>query len=135
MHSSHLSKQCVFRYISFIFDIYWFFFQIHHVLLYSIEGSFNPPCSKLDAFLKANWGNYNISSARRASKAVKHVSIFLKRIQGLKDQQWDNIHKATLENHEAAKLADSAEEDCEGYGSDDEDELLDPLYDDIPMHN
>lgn len=62
---------------------------------------------------------------------VKRASVFLKRIQGLKDQQWDDIYKITLENHEAAQLADSAEQGGSGT-SDDDDELLDPLYDEIP---
>lgn len=65
---------------------------------------------------------------------VKRASVFLKRIQGLKDQQWDDIYKIALENHrdEAANQVDSEEV---GSGTSDDDELLDPLYDEIPARS
>jgi hypothetical protein len=61
---------------------------------------------------------------------VKRATVFLKQIQGLKDQQWDDIYKSALEDHKATQLADSAEQGGSGT-SDDDDELLDPLYDEI----
>jgi hypothetical protein len=61
---------------------------------------------------------------------VKRATVFLKRIQGLKDQQWDDIYKTALEDYEAAQLADSVKQGGSGT-SDDDDELLDPLYDEI----
>ncbi|KAH9983363.1 hypothetical protein BJV74DRAFT_797447 [Russula compacta] len=60
---------------------------VHHILLYSTEGTFNLPCSKSGAFSKANWGNYNVVSQKGTVTSVKHASVFLKRIQNLKDQQ------------------------------------------------
>jgi hypothetical protein len=112
-----------------------FFFQVHRVLLYSTEGKFQPPASKRGAFSKANWGDYDVVSQRGTVTTVKRSSVFLKRIQGLKDQQWDDIYKTAMENREGglAKVADSAE----GNGTDasDDDELLDPLYDEIPARN
>jgi hypothetical protein len=55
--------------------------------------------------------------------------------QGLKSQQWDDIYKIMLENHEAAQLAVSVEDG--GLDTNDlaNDELLNPLYDDILMGN
>jgi hypothetical protein len=73
-----------------------------------------------------------VASQRGGVTIVKRASVFLKRIQGLKDQQWDDIYKIALENHEAAKLVDSVEG---GSGTSDDDELLDPLYDEIPGCN
>jgi hypothetical protein len=100
--------------------------------LYSTEGSFKPPRSKAGAFSKANWGNYDVTSQRGGVTTVKRGSVFLKRIQGLKDQQWDDIYKTALENYEDAKLVDSADGAGSGASDDDDDELLDPLYDEIP---
>jgi hypothetical protein len=110
------------------------FFQVHRVLLYSVKGSFQPPRSKAGVFSKANSGDYNAASQRGVVTTVKRASVFLKRIQGLKDKQWEDIHKAALEHDEAAKLVISAEGNDEGDTSE-EDELLDPLYDEIPARN
>ncbi|KAF8488759.1 hypothetical protein F5888DRAFT_1893246 [Russula emetica] len=105
---------------------------VHHALLYSMEGTFKPPQSKSGAFSKANWGDYDVLSPRGAAITVKRASVFLKKIQGLKDQQWDDIYKTAREIH--AKRVNSTEDDDEGGESDtsDDDELLDPLYDEVP---
>lgn len=97
-----------------------------------MEGTFKPPQSKSGAFSKANWGDYDVLSPRGAAITVKRASVFLKKIQGLKDQQWDDIYKTAREIH--AKRVNSTEDDDEGGESDtsDEDELLDPLYDEVP---
>ena len=69
---------------------------------------------------------------------VKHASVFLKRIQGFKDKQWEDIYKTALESHEHVKQVVSVEcisgEDGPDT-SEDDDKLLDPLYDDIPENN
>ena len=75
-----------------------------------------------------------MASQRGGITTVKRAFVFLKRIQGLKDEQWDDIYKIALENHEVANLDDSAEEGGSGT-SDDDDDLLDPLYDEIPARN
>ncbi|KAF8488564.1 hypothetical protein F5888DRAFT_1910766 [Russula emetica] len=105
---------------------------VHRALLYSMEGTFKPPQSKSGAFSKANWGDYDVLSPRGAAITVKRASVFLKKIQGLKDQQWDDIYKTAREIH--AKRVNSTEDDDEGGESDtsDDDELLDPLYDEVP---
>ncbi|KAF8492953.1 hypothetical protein F5888DRAFT_1806402 [Russula emetica] len=105
---------------------------VHRALLYSMEGTFKPPQSKSGAFSKANWGDYDVLSPRGAAITVKRASVFLKKIQGLKDQQWDDIYKTAQEIH--AKRVNSTEDDDEGGESDtsDDDELLDPLYDEVP---
>ncbi|KAH9963670.1 hypothetical protein BJV74DRAFT_799718 [Russula compacta] len=73
---------------------------VHCALLYSTKGSFNPPHLKPGVFSKANWGNYDVVSQKGTVTAVKHASVFLKRIQALKDQQWIDIYATALENHE-----------------------------------
>jgi hypothetical protein len=116
----------------------YFFFQVHRVLLHSIEGKFQPPASKAGAFSKVNWGDYDAVSQRGTVTTVKRSSVFLKRIQNLKDQHWDDIYKAAIENCEggSAKRGNSVEGNDEGTdASDDDDELLDPLYDEIPAYD
>ena len=44
-----------------------------------------------------------------------------------------SIYKTALENYKDAKLVNSAKEG--GLGASNDDELLDPLYDDIPTYN
>jgi hypothetical protein len=113
------------------------FFQVHCVLLYSIDGTFKPPHSKAGAFSRANWGDYEKLSKRGAMAVVKRATVFLTKIQGLSDHQWDDIYMAALENNERAKQVDSAEcvsgeDGVSADESEDDDELFDPLYDDIP---
>jgi hypothetical protein len=84
---------------------------------------------KAGAFSKANWGDYEVASQRGTVTTVKRASVFLKKIKLLKAQQWDDIYKTALEYHNVAKPAESVDEED---GSDDDDELLDPLYDEIP---
>lgn len=75
-------------------------------------------------------------SQKGAVTTVKRASVFLKRIQALKDQQWDDIYKIAMENHETTTQVDSAGgDDKDGSGTSSEDELLDPLYDEIPACN
>ena len=107
------------------------------MLLYSIEGTFNPPYSKASAFSKANWSDYEATSQCGVVTTVKRASVFLKRIQGLKDQQWDDIYKIALENHKGVKQVDSSSEDgSDTSGDRDDDELFDPLYNEVPgTHN
>ena len=121
--------------IIYFFLLFTFFvlFQVHRVLLYSTGGSFKPPRSKSGAFSKANWGDYDAASQRGTTTTVKRASVFLKRIQGLKDQQWEDIYKTALENHELGKLVDSADGDEQGSDDSNDDELLDPLYDEMPV--
>ena len=139
-HSLCPSKQCVPCYTLFFFNqltaVFTFFFQVHRVLLYSTGGKFQPPASKAGAFSKMNWGDFDVVSQRGVVTTVKRSSVFLKRIQGLKDQQWDDIYKAAIENREGdSKRGDSANGNDEGDASDDDDELLDPLYDEIPAYD
>lgn len=100
--------------------------------MYSTDGIFNPPRLKSGAFSKANWGDYDVVSPKGTATTVKRASVFLKRIQDLKDQHWNDIYATAMEIHKA----DSKEVDSEGdegsLGTSSEDELLDPLYDDIP---
>lgn len=54
----------------------------------------------------------------------------------MKDQQWDDIHKAALAMQERGKQADMGRDEGgtgeeSGDDSDDDDELFDPLYDEI----
>ena len=83
-----------------------------------------------------NWGDYTAESQQGVRTIVKRATVFLKKIQNLKDQQWDDIYKTAMENDERLKRlgADSgeciSEEDKSAVESDD-DELLDPLYDEI----
>ncbi|KAH9959515.1 hypothetical protein BJV74DRAFT_799944 [Russula compacta] len=107
-----------------------FLFWVHCALLYSTKGSFNPPRSKPGAFSKANWG-LNVVSQKGTVTAVKHASVFLKRIQALKDQQWIDIYATALENHEMDDEVGSGGDGVRS-GTSSKDELLDPLYDDIP---
>ncbi|KAH9980711.1 hypothetical protein BJV74DRAFT_898106 [Russula compacta] len=104
---------------------------VHHALLYSTKGSFNPPRLKPGVFSKANWGNYDVVSQKGTVTAVKCASVFLKRIQALKDQQWIDIYATALENHEMDNEVGSGDDGVR-LGTSSEDELLDPLYDDIP---
>jgi hypothetical protein len=111
--------------------------QVHRVLLYSIEGTFKPPRAKSGAFSKVNWGDYEAvesSHQRTRSITVKRATVFLNRIQTLKDQQWDDIYKTALENNERIKRINSGEcisEEDNSADESDDDELLDPLYDEI----
>jgi hypothetical protein len=107
-------------------------FQVHRVLLYSIDGTFRPPSSKTGAFSKSNWGDYQTASQRGVVKTVKRASVFLKKIRRLQDQQWTGLYKAALENNEDTKRVESVEGDDESDASGDDDALLDPLYDEIP---
>jgi hypothetical protein len=68
---------------------------------------------------------------------VKRASVFLKKIESLKDQQWEDIYNTALENCEVVKQVGSAEGDDKEGGSDssNDDELLDPMYDEIPAGN
>lgn len=103
--------------------------------MYSTKGKFQPPASKPGAFSKANWGDYDVLSQKGTVTTVKRSSVFLKRIEGLKDQQWDDIYKAAMETREGG--LDDSGDSAEGKGTDasDDDELLDPLYDEIPASN
>ncbi|KAH9970147.1 hypothetical protein BJV74DRAFT_799313 [Russula compacta] len=105
--------------------------HVHCALLYSTKGSFNPPRLKPGVFLKANWGDYDVVSQKGTVTAVKHASVFLKRIQALKDQQWIDIYATALENHEMDDEVGSGGDGVR-LGTSSEDELLDSLYDDIP---
>ncbi|KAH9973149.1 hypothetical protein BJV74DRAFT_889091 [Russula compacta] len=105
--------------------------SVHCALLYSTKGSFNPPHLKPGAFSKANWGDYNVVSQKGTVTAVKCASVFLKRIQALKDQQWIDIYATALENHEMDDEVGSGGNGVR-LGTSSKDELLDPLYDDIP---
>ena len=66
---------------------------------------------------------------------VKRASVFLKKIKSLKDQQWDDILQAARDTYEGSKprpVLGSSEPGSadEGEESDgDDDELMDPLYD------
>lgn len=111
-------------------------FQVHRALLYSVEGSFNPPRSKAGAFSKANWGDYSTQS-QHGLQTVKRASVFMKKIKTLKEQQWNDIIQAARDTYEGNKprLAPSAGEpgsEVEVQESDgDDEELMDPLYDTI----
>ncbi|KAH9962472.1 hypothetical protein BJV74DRAFT_799774 [Russula compacta] len=105
--------------------------HVHHALLYSTKGSFNPPHLKPGVFSKANWGNYDVVSQKGTVTAVKRASVSLERIQALKDQQWIDIYATALENHEMDDEVGSGGNGVRS-GTSSEDELLDPLYDDIP---
>lgn len=107
--------------------------QVHRALLYTTEGTFKPPGTKSGgSFSKVNWGDYEAVSLQGRKSIVKRATVFLNKIQTLKDQQWDDIFKIALENNERVKRVDSGEysEDNSAVESND-DELLDPLYDEI----
>jgi hypothetical protein len=97
-----------------------------------VTGTFEPPSSKLKgAFSKQNWGDHSTTRTQRGHENVRRHSVFQKRIQNLKDKQWDDIFANALvlsERSHGREQKDS--EDVESMEeSDDGDELFDPKYD------
>jgi hypothetical protein len=134
VRSSHLSKLYAHCYIALL-DVYWFF-QVHRVLLYSKNGRFDPPSLKISAaFSKANWGDFTATSVRGLEINIKRATLFLKRIEGLKSKQWDDIFTTAVETVKCVGPAENDGEHGEGglcSSDDDDDELLDPMYDELP---
>jgi hypothetical protein len=98
-----------------------------------LEGVFKPLRSKAGAFSKANWGDY-ITHTPRGPKTLKRASVFLKEINKLVDQQWDDIIAAAWDTDEVSKhrlalgLGEAGVIDDAEESSSDDSELLDPLY-------
>jgi hypothetical protein len=86
-------------------------------------------------FSRSNWGDFNVKSQQGATKTVKRASVFLNRIQTLKPQQWNDIYKTALEYDNTGKLVDLVGNEKEDEAASEEDDLLDPLYDEIPVRN
>jgi hypothetical protein len=112
------------------------FFQVHRALLFSTTGAFELPSDKKGAeFSKTNWGDYTLITPR-GDKIIKRASVFLKTINGLKDEQWVDIFKVALSLHAPGKQRKVVKEEeepvlAEQSDSDDE-ELVDPRYEDAP---
>jgi hypothetical protein len=84
------------------------FFQVHCALLYFRNGTFEPPSMKNNAtFSRANWGNYKAKLVQGLEMKVKCVILFLKRIQVLKPEQWDDIFKTVVESVKWVGTAES----------------------------
>ena len=116
---------------------------MHRALLYSVTGTFKPPTDKKSAeFSKTNWGDHTLVTPR-GEKVVKRASVFLSKISTLKDQQWDDIFEKALvfqsssgKQRAAAKEVDMRDSELVGEAVEsesDDDELLDPRYDTVPI--
>ncbi|RDB14733.1 hypothetical protein Hypma_016566 [Hypsizygus marmoreus] len=106
---------------------------VHRALLYSVTGSYNPPAGKPGEFSKANWGDFTAETVNGKMKPVKRATVFLKRVNGLKEAQWMDIKRAALVTREGSRGASKKgpalpveESDLE---ESDDDELRDPRYD------
>ena len=106
-----------------------------------MTGTLKLPTDKKGAeFSKTNWGDSSFPTPR-GEKIIKRASVFLNRISTLKDPQWDDIFdkalafQATLgKQRPAVKEVGDSEVVGEVIESEsDEDDLLDPQYDDIPQ--
>ena len=106
-----------------------------------MTGTLKLPTDKKGAeFSKTNWGDSSLVTPR-GEKVVKCASVFLNRISTLKDPQWDDIFdkalafQATLGKQRATvKELGDLEVGGEVVESEsDDDDLLDPRYDDIPL--
>lgn len=116
--------------------------QVHRALLYSGTGTLQLPTDKKSAeFSKTNWGDHSLVTSR-GKKVVKRASVFLSKISTLRDQQWDDIFEkalafqGTLGKQRAAAREEMQESEPAGEVDDsesDDDELLDPRYDHIPV--
>ena len=103
--------------------------------MYSISGKFTTPPDKKGAeFSKTNWGNYELYMLHGSKVFVKCATTFLKKINSLKDEQWDDIFKAALSFQATGKQPKTVKED-EGQLSEtdtnEEDELMDPQYNEV----
>jgi hypothetical protein len=102
------------------------------MLLYSVTGNFKLPGLRAEAaFSKLNWGNH---TTMQSNKTVKCHSVFQKRIQYLKDQQWDDIISTALEqvDHSLQVNEQKGSEDVEmEEESDDDEDLFNLKYDGI----
>jgi hypothetical protein len=111
------------------------FFQVNCALLYSRNGTFEPPSTKNDAaFSRANWGDFKVKSVQGLKMKVKHVTLFLKRIQVLKPEQWDNIFKTVTESVKQVGTVESDGEHQKGglcTCDDNDNKLLDPMYNEL----
>ena len=105
-----------------------------------MTGTLKLPTDKKGAeFSKTNWGDSSLITPC-GEKVVKRVSVFLNRISTLKDPQWDDIFdkvlafQATLgKQHAMVKELRDLEVGGEVVKSkSDDNDLLDPRYDDIP---
>jgi hypothetical protein len=114
--------------------------QVHRALLYSVTGTLQLPSDKKSAeFSKTNWGDHTLITPR-GEKVVKRASVFLSKISSLKDQQWDDIFEKALvfQVMLGKQCATAREVDSEPAGvvidsESDDDELLDPRYDTVPV--
>ena len=97
-----------------------------------MTGNFKLPSSRAEAaFSKLNWGDHTTT---QSNKTVKRHSVFQKRIQNLKDQQWDDIISTALEQVDRSLQVNEQKgsEDVEvAEESDDDEDLFDPKYDGI----
>jgi hypothetical protein len=68
---------------------------------------------------------------------VKRASLFLREMKGLKDQQWSDIIKAALlsqaNGKKGSKLLRDEEMQVESETESDDEELIDPRYNDPPV--
>ena len=118
------------------------FGQVHRALLYFVTGTLQLPMDKKSAeFSKTNWGDHTLVTPR-GEKCVKRASVFLNKISTLKDQQWDDIYEKALafqgtlgKQRAMAREVDMRDsEPMEVVDSEsDDDELLDPRYDGVPV--
>jgi hypothetical protein len=114
--------------------------QVHRALLYSVTGTLQLPSDKKSAeFSKTNWGDHTLITPR-GEKVVKRASVFLSKICSLKDQQWDDIFEKALvfqvtlgKQRATAREVDSEPAGVVVDSEPDDDELLDPRYDTVPV--
>lgn len=97
-----------------------------------------PSDKKGAEFSRTNWGDYDLEMPHGTKVPVKRATTFLKKINSLKEEQWADIFKAALSFQAIGKQSKKAMED-EGPQSetdtDEDDELVDPRYDEVPVPN
>ena len=99
--------------------------------MYSTTGKFLPPSGKASSFSHENWGDYEIPNGKGGHKLKWRSTLYLKKVDSLKDNHWKSIMDQAAVFMGKRKTPAKQEEVDEVVVDDDEEEedvLYDPMF-------
>ncbi|KAJ3558968.1 hypothetical protein NP233_g11384 [Leucocoprinus birnbaumii] len=107
----------------------------HRALIYARGGKIKIPRSKVDPaapFSAANWNDYTEVDDNGSLQSYARASLFRKRVETLTEHHWDDIVKGARKyaNEDSPPPASAVDDEIPmDMGSENDDELMDPDYD------
>jgi hypothetical protein len=89
-----------------------------------------PSDKRASEFSKTNWDDRSFKNPQGERTFFKRVSVFLKSIKALKEEQWIDIFEVAMsfQTKRSSKSANESDEEISETDSDEYDELVDPRY-------